>query len=163
MIPARRERGQAMFLKVEGGQHFVSDSRDGPWTRREILESRQPKEKPIMGKSGFDRALEEKEKGRRRLREAQDMPLDLTDAELDELLAEFRQFAVRGRGEDGKLSRRAAVDHFASLLDAAHAEPTEEDELLAESFGVRSPRRCRRGPGQISNERFIEELNRGWY
>jgi hypothetical protein len=56
------------------------------------------------------------------------MPLDLTDAELDELLAEFRQFAVRGRGEDGKLTRRAAVDHFALLVLRAHEGPDERDD-----------------------------------
>jgi hypothetical protein len=69
-------RCNVAYLKTLYGQHYVSDSLDGPWVWREILvESRQPRENRIMGKSGFDRAFEEKEKRRRRLREAQDMPV----------------------------------------------------------------------------------------
>ena len=101
------------YLKTLYGQHYVSDSLDGPWTRREILESRH-EERPIMS--------------RRHLREGQDMPMDLTPDELDEVLDELRQFCLRGQGEDGKLTRQETLDHFARLLDQAHEEPDERDD-----------------------------------
>jgi hypothetical protein len=84
--PLSRTRRNNMFLKIESGQQFVSNSPDGPWITREIPESRQrrprkkyppQKEKPVMSKSGFDRALEEKERRRRRkLREAEVRDVD---------------------------------------------------------------------------------------
>jgi hypothetical protein len=158
-----------MYLKIEGGQQFVSDSPKGPWVPRlwkeAVLEAKnrqqeKRRKEKIMGQSGFDRAIEEEERRRRRLREADhDIPFDLSDDELDELLAEVRRYAKDGRGEGGqRLTRREVTDFFARQLDDAHEEPSEKDEALEQITGRRARGRHRLRQGEMSNADFLRTL-----
>ena len=88
------------YYKSEHGKFYTGPSLNGPWQMRELTESRQrpqtsrkkarPHKEKIMGKSRFDRSLEEKR--RRRLREGEDVPFDLDDDEFDEVLAEVKRY-----------------------------------------------------------------------
>src|SRR5262249_1847684 len=120
MPPASRPPGgrrRDVFIQFLHGQHYVSESATGPWRLREPgTESRNPrkptrknKEKPIMGKSGFERRLDEEARQRRRLREAEDAPFDLDQGEFDQVLAETRRFGLEGKGEAGKRVTRREV------------------------------------------------------
>jgi hypothetical protein len=166
-----------MFILFKHGQHYLSDSPQGPWTARPILESRQNEEDEVraacqlvedlfevgpMNESAFERRLrEESEQRRRRLREAEtDVPFDLDDGELDALLAEVKRFAQEGKGEAGQpVTRREVIDFFARQLDEAHAEPTEADEALEGAFGVQARGRRRLQRGELSNEEFLKRLH----
>jgi len=154
-------------FKSENGQFFTGPSKNGPWTLRDISESRSPKSarpKPkekSMSESGFDRAFRESE--RRRLREGSVViPVDLDNDEIDELCRQIKELLQSRRGEGGKpLTQSEAVDRFSHLLDLAHREPTSADEALEQVLGVRAPGRHRRRAGEISNEEFLSSLMEG--
>jgi hypothetical protein len=102
------------------------------------------------------------ERSQRRLREGSvELPVDLDDEEIDDICRQLKELLQSRRGEGGKgLTQLEACDRFREMLGQAHKEPTAADEALEECFGIRSPRRRR---GLMSNERFVEERNSGYY
>jgi hypothetical protein len=156
-------------FKSEGGVFYTGPSASGPWTRKSLAESvqrpqpaRPHKEKTIMGKSGFDRALEEQEKRRRRLREdSKAQPLDLDVDELDQLYAEWKEYVQAGKGENGEaLTIPEAGRRFVEMLSDAHVEPTEADEAMEQFTGRRAAgrRRLRAGESKVSPDEFRQRL-----
>jgi hypothetical protein len=169
------------------GQLYTGPSASGPWRLHEpVLESRKRKEKPMPPSSrqasglseqdkidalrhmGYEAAAQRRqqelleEQQRRPLREASvELPVDLDDAEIDDICRQVKELLQSRRGEGGKgLTQLEACDRFRAMLDKAHEEPTEEDEALEEAFGIPSPRRHR---SKISNEAFVTTLmNSPW-
>jgi hypothetical protein len=157
------------YWTIPGHGMLVRESADEPW---QPYVSQEKKEKPTMPnyekryRSACKKLVEMRQqlKQRRKMSEGQDLAVDLTDAEWDELFDELKQFCLRGRGEDGKrLSRREAMDQFGRLLDAAHEEPEDAEATtegaLAILHGSGLPGRGARGG--LSNEAFLEQLQSG--